>query len=648
MVTPRNILLIGSLLTLPAQAMASQSLVDLRQTFIQSYDAAVAEPGNVSAALHKALGVYPLYPYLEYQVLRSTLDTQSNDRINDFLQRNSDTPLYGRLLFAWAKHTGTQGQWDQFQQAWERIQKPDTSLKCLQGQYQLQQSNTASAWEQARQLWTVGHSQPDICDPLFDAWLKSDNFTSADALQRYRAALIGGRESLAAYIKRFIKDEQHLAAATHIQALYLEPRALLDQPEQLTADTTNADALLNMAVKRLARSDLQAAIQLWIRDRERLNIASSEWEPLSTYLGVWLSKRFPDTEGRALLTQLDPNKQYPKLTEWRIRLALTDQDWAAVSQLIDSLPDTERSNDRWRYWQAIANHHLQDKQQDALLISLAKERSFYGFMAAQFLGKPYQLNDSASRFPQAQLDTLAQTPAFVRMQELLTLERYSDARSEWNLATAEMTPQEVHRAAHLVSQWGWYHQGIRGAISSKQWNDMLIRFPNPYPELYQRHADSQAIDPAWALAVTRQESAFWMGAKSRVGARGLMQLMPATARATARRHDIPLSNLAALSEPDTNIQLGTAYLGEVAQRFNGNLAYASAAYNAGPSRVSRWLDARGTLPLDIWIETIPYDETRNYVQNVLSFRVIYERMADQPVALFSEQEFATLALRQQE
>jgi len=210
-----------------------------------------------------------------------------------------------------------------------------------------------------------------------------------------------------------------------------------------------------------------------------------------------------------------------------------------------------------------------------------------------------------------------------------------------------MSEAQIHHAAHLVSRWGWHHQGIRGAISSRQWDDMQLRFPNPYPDLYSRHAGSRNIDPAWAVAVTRQESAFWMGATSRVGARGLMQLMPATARETARRHGISLSNLSALNDPDTNIQLGTAYLSEVAERFNGNQAHATAAYNAGPGRVNSWLKARGDLPLDIWIETIPFDETRNYVQNVLSFRVIYQRLDNHPVALFSDQEFATLALNQQ-
>lgn len=647
MLSPYRLLLISTLTAaniLPSASAASPQ-ISLRDDFVKHYNAIITEPENARPMIHKALTNYSLYPYIEYQLLRTTLDQQPDERINDFLQRNADTPLYGRLLFAWARHSGQQGNWNSFDQAWQKIEHPSTELKCLNGQYRMEQGDLDNAWRTARSLWTVGHSQPDICDPLFDIWLKSDNFSSSDALARYLAALTKGREGLATYVKRFISDRNDSTLAEQALALFKTPRLLLDEPNKLQPGHPNAALLLDMNVRRLARVDLDAAIKLWTRDRTRLNIPTDNWGRLSTHLGVWRAKRFPAGDERTLLAQLDPDYRYSELTGWRIRLALSDRDWTRVTALIAKLPNKEQQSDRWRYWQAIAQRHL-DGTDNRQLDSLVQERSFYGFMAAQILGQGYTLNDRPAEFSQQQLDTLAANPAFVRMRELLALERYYDARSEWNMATAKMSPERIHLASHVVQSWGWHHQGIRGAISSQQWNDMQLRFPNPYSDLYQTHARNRNIDPAWALAITRQESAFWMGAKSRAGARGLMQLMPATARATARRHGITLPALSALNKPETNIKLGTAYLSEVAERFNGNQAYATAAYNAGPTRVSRWLDERGKLPLDIWIETIPYDETRNYVQNVLSFRVIYEQLANHPVSLFSEQEFSTLALQQ--
>ncbi|GAA0785880.1 lytic transglycosylase Slt [Marinobacterium sediminicola] len=584
-----------------------------------------------------------MYPYLEYRLLSASLDSQSPEIINDFLERNADTPLHGRILFAWARHTGEQGHWDAFDSAWQQIQRPSTELRCLNGRSLLEQDRLTAAWNEARELWTVGHSQPDLCDPLFDAWLQSENFRSSDALQRYRAALISGRSGLSTYVKRFITDPADLAEADRILSLYQNPGLLLSEPDRLKPGADSAPVLLEMVVKRLARQDLEAALRLWIRERSRFEFSPEKQAELTNYLGVWFAKRFPNTEGQNLLAELDPKHEHSELTGWRIRLALSEKKWDEVLYLIAKLPESERQSDRWRYWKAIAQQAV-GQENTALLATLAQERSFYGFMAAQILGREYSLNNQPAQLDSNQLEALSTTPAFTRIRELLALERFSDARSEWNLATAEMSPEQIHLAAHLVNRWGWHHQGIRGAISSRQWDDMTLRFPNPYPELFQLHASNRDISPSWALAITRQESAFWMGAKSRVGARGLMQLMPATARATARRHGITLGGLSDLSEPNTNIQLGTAYLSEVFERFNGNKVYATAAYNAGPGRVSQWLDARGKLPLDIWIETIPFDETRNYVQNVLSFRVIYERLNDQNVTLFSEQEFSTLAL----
>lgn len=612
-----------------------------------SFKQALLQADTLSEAQISAFKTYPLYPYLEYQQLSGAINDTPADRLQAFIDANADTPLAGRLLFAWARNSGSTADWSAFNQVWQQIQRPDTRLECLHARYLLATQQQPAAWQAARALWTVGHSQPDECDPVFSAWLKSSHFRQQDALQRHLAALIKGRPGLATYAARFITDDTLQQQAKLARSLYDNPSRLLQETELLTPSTPDADQLLVMTVNRLARRNLEQAIELWLRERDRLQVDAQQAESISTRLGVLLAKRFP-TDATNVLTALDPEHKLPDLTGWRIRLALVEQDWSTALDLMAQLPKQESESDRWRYWQAVALEQLGKPGRDALLRELATERSFYGFMAAQMLGTPYQLNHTPLLQSEADKAALAQLPAFVRIKELLALERYYDARSEWNLAIGALSPDQVHTAAHLARDWGWYDQGIRGAISSQRWNDMQLRFPNPLPHLFEQHARNRAIDPAWAVAIARQESAFWMQARSHAGALGLMQLMPATARATAKRHNIPLKNLSLLSEPDTNIQLGTAYLSQMAERFNGNLAYASAAYNAGPSRVSQWLEARGELPLDIWIETIPFDETRNYVQNVLAFRVIYERLAERPVTLFSPQEFGMLALQLQQ
>ncbi len=628
--------------TVSTSAEPSKDLDAKRDQFLTLYQA-TQQP---DAEQLNALKDYPLYPYLEYRLLRHNLASASAKDVNDFLTTYEDTPLYGRLIFAWAKQQGKAGNWGDFIPAWDAISRPDTELKCLHANYLLDSMQTLQAWSEVRPLWRVGYSQPDVCDKAFDAWLKSDNFRSEDALERYLAALESGRPALANYVDDFLRDDEHKKTAQLAKQIYDSPEKLANDKSLISKKQSQAPRLLELAVRRLARKDLTAAIELWLRDRDRHALPADDASKLTEYLGVWLAKRFPEGDDRELLAKLDPKGELGNLQGWRIRLDLTDADWKQVRKGIQSLPEDERNSDRWRYWLAIAEGNLGKKSLTDSLPQLAQERSFYGFMAAQILNQPYELNDTPHTPSDTELAAIAAQPAFERISELLSVEFYADARSEWNLAIRNLDTDQIMSASHLMQRWGWHHQGIRGAISSKRWDDMTLRFPNPYPDLFLRHANAQSIDPYWALAVTRQESAFWMGAESRVGARGLMQLMPATAKAVARRHGVSLGSTASLSKPDLNIHLGTAYLGEMIQRFNGNQAYASAAYNAGPGRVNQWLQSRGELPLDVWIETIPYDETRQYVQNVLSFRVIYRQQDKQKVALFSQQEFSQLALNQ--
>lgn len=201
--------------------------------------------------------------------------------------------------------------------------------------------------------------------------------------------------------------------------------------------------------------------------------------------------------------------------------------------------------------------------------------------------------------------------------------------------------------AYLAKDWQWHSQAIIGAAKLKEWNDLDLRFPLEYPDLYRKFTKRSNIPFNWALSITRKESAFNPRAKSGVGARGLMQLMPRTATETANYIQQRYSGKQELYSPATNISLGTAYLAQMRDRF-GSRIYATAAYNAGPHRVKKWLKARGNLPLDIWIELIPFKETRKYVQTVLEYGVIYDTLANLDARLMQDNEQQMLALSQLE
>lgn len=592
----------------------------------------------------KQLGDYPLKPYILYTQLRAKLDQLNAQDALNFSSRHPDIPLEGRLRWALASSLGERGDWQGFSQLYETLDRPSTTQECYAGRAALAANQLNEAFTIAGRLWVEGKSQPNACDPLFERWMQAGKLTDAHALNRVLAALEAGNPSLAKYAAKQAKSPATKEQIAFAQSLYENPLQLLGNPAILTKANPEHRRLLMLAVNRLRRSDLDAAIDLWVRDRERLAVPLEEQYAITDRIGTYKAKRFQQDSAETL-AKLDPNFSRDELTGWRARLAMIDQDWKGVETLIGKLSAEERQTERWQYWLSVA----QRKQGQAVneqLKQLSKDRTFYGFLAAELSDSPFTMNHEPAALNEATLTRLANLPAFQRMHELFELGELYDARSEWNQITQTLTPAEQHLASHLVNSWGWYTQGIRGAIQSEQWNDLEIRFPDPFRSLFDTAAERNGITKTWATAIARQESAFWIQARSHAGARGLMQLMPATARDTAKKHQLPLNGLGSLYDPQTNIDLGSAYLGEMYRRFDSNRVFATAAYNAGPHRVNRWLRDRGELPLDIWIETIPFDETRNYVQNVLSFAVIYDTRAGRPAQLLSDSEQKLLAFYQ--
>ncbi len=635
---------LSTLLLLTPLSTQVAALTPQQELYQETLKAARSSDDPQVVAGLKKLGDYPLKPYILYTQLRARLDQLSAKDALNFSARHPDIPIEGRLRWALTTSLGERGKWTDFSELYATLDHPSTTQECYAGQAALAANRNKEAYAIAGRLWVEGESQPKACDPVFERWMQAGGLTDEHALKRVLASLEAGNPSLAKYAAKQAKGaaaQQQIALA---QSLYENPEQLRANPSKLTSATPQHRRLLMLTVNRLRRSDLDAAIDLWVRDRDRLNIPLEEQYDITNRLGTYKAKRFQD-DSAATLARLDPEFRLDDLTGWRARLAMIDQDWSRVEQLIGHLSAEERQGERWQYWLSVAQR-MQGQAVDDQLKALSKDRTFYGFLAAELSDSPFSMNHQPAALDEATLTHLAGLPAFQRIHELFELGELYDARSEWNQITRILTPTEQHLASHLVSSWGWYTQGIRGAIQSEQWNDLDIRFPDPFRSLFDTAAERNGITKTWATAIARQESAFWIQARSHAGARGLMQLMPATARDTAKKHKLPLNGLGSLYDPETNIDLGSAYLGEMYRRFDSNRVFATAAYNAGPHRVNRWLKDRGDLPLDIWIETIPFDETRNYVQNVLSFAVIYDSRAGRPAQLLSDSEKRLLAFNQ--
>ncbi|MFQ5626622.1 MAG: transglycosylase SLT domain-containing protein, partial [Methyloligellaceae bacterium] len=262
---------------------------------------------------------------------------------------------------------------------------------------------------------------------------------------------------------------------------------------------------------------------------------------------------------------------------------------------------------------------------DSIYTELARERSYYGFLAADRIDHDYQLNHRALEYSDHELRLLAAQPGAMRARELYGLGRTVDARREWRMFTRSMTDEELARAAKLAHGWGWHGRAIMTVARTPHLDDLELRFPLAYHDRVLEQARAQRLDPAWMYAIVRQESAFVADARSPAGALGLMQIMPGTGRKIGRSLDKPLKNRRQLLDADISLEFGSTYLRILLDQLDNHSVLAAAAYNAGPHRVERWRPAERNMSADLWIETVPYRETREYLRHVLAYTTIYER-----------------------
>ena len=268
---------------------------------------------------------------------------------------------------------------------------------------------------------------------------------------------------------------------------------------------------------------------------------------------------------------------------------------------------------------------------------VAGERDYYGFLAAERLGNPYSLNHRPLVLTQPSRE-VTQLPAVLRASELLFHDEQQLAQSEWRYLLLNQADADKEALAHHANQQGWYRLAIDAANDAGAWDRLELRFPSPYADVFSRYAQLYNVSDTELLSIARRESAFMPTARSGVGARGLMQLMPATARSVAKGlGDSTLSKN--LYDVEANVTLGGAYYRQLLDSYAGNRVLTLAAYNAGPHRVKRWRNkAKDRVSVELWIESIPFRETREYVQGVLAYNVVYNGLRQNSAPLFNELE----------
>jgi len=566
---------------------------------------------------------YVLWPDLRATWMRANIDAVSTDDVEGFVRQFGTLKPARELRYRYALNfvrnddlAGYLGIYEQFYQGQE-IEK----LDCLALQAEIDAGRHQRVERRALELWLVGKSQVKECDPVFKYLGDRNLLGIVEYQKRFDLAVVERNFTLASWLAKKI-DQNHVEVAAAWQQAQSNPEDFLRR-KRISADDAIVREQLVYAAERLTYRDPDIAHDLWRKVSRQHNFSEAQKLHADQHIALWTARdNLPDAYKRLL--KLPVTAVSDEVLRWRARTSLREHRWKRLQEDISAMSLAERNSEEWRYWSAIA-HIESGEALNAIgeLESLRLERSYYGFLAADKLGKNYALDDTSLIVDETKLRDLEARAEIVRARELFYVGQEGRGRSEWDSVIRHLPDEEKLQAAILAHRWGWHSRAIAAAATIGEYDDLSIRYPLPYKQSFEAFSTQAKISSTWAYGIARSESLFMRDVRSHAGAIGLMQLMPATGRDVANGIKLPYSGLTTLIDPDSNIRLGTTYLGQMAARYGGNQVLATAAYNAGPHRVDRWLPEDGAMDARIWIENIPFNETRKYVKRVLAAQAIF-------------------------
>ena len=597
---------------------AMQPTQEQRTAFRQAY-AAAQQGGDGWRALASSLTDYPLYPYLEAASLSHDLKQLDRAPVEAYLRQYPGLIPAADLRRDFLLELARRQDWNTFQAMYQP--GLGDALSCDALQARLSKGSALNFEQDLATLWSKPNL-PDACDPVLTAAHDQGLLTPTRLWARIDRAVDAGKGGTIAQLAGWLPAADMPAGQRLAQALR-DPASAVSAAAQWT-DTLRSRQAAALALQRLARRQSGAADDAWQQLQHRFSFTPAQRDGVLQALALFHATDFDESALERLIA-LPAAAQSDSTREWRVRVALAQLDWQAVLSAIAAMPPSQQQDSEWRYFRARAltelGHAEQAKQ---IYAGLAAEPGYFGFLAADQLGSSYAICPLSPPENLSREQAVLDMPGLQRAFELYAVDLPRPARREWAQALDGADPATIRLAADLAWRNGWYDRAILAFNSGEALRYYEQRFPLPTQDQVQEQSRLAGIDPAWAYGILRTESAWASDARSGADARGLMQLLPDTAAQVARRNGLNWSGGESLYDPVVNVTLGTRYLAQLAERFNGAPWLASAAYNAGPNKVDQWLDAHGTLAPDLFVATMPFKETREYVARVMAFSVIYD------------------------
>ncbi|ATF50958.1 murein transglycosylase [Citrobacter freundii] len=612
-----------------SQVARADSLDEQRNRYAQIKQAWDNRQMDIVEQMMPGLKSYPLYPYLEYRQITDDLMNQPTVTVTNFVRANPTLPPARTLQSRFVNELARREDWRGLL-AFSPDKPGTTEAQCNYYYAKWSTGQAEEAWQGAKDLWLTGKSQPNACDKLFGVWRASGTQDPLAYLERIRLAMKAGNTGLVtALAGQMPADYQTIASA--IIALANNPNSVMTFA-RTTGATDFTRQMAAVAFASVARQDAENARLMIPSLAQAQQLNDDQTQELRDIVAWRLMGNDVTDEQTKWRDDAIMRSQSTTLVERRVRMALGTGDRRGLNTWLARLPMDAKEKDEWRYWQAdLLLERGRDAEAKEILHALMQQRGFYPMVAAQRLGEEYTLKiDKAP----ADVDAaLTQGPEMARVRELMYWNMDNTARSEWaNLVTSRTKFEQAQLARYAFNNH-WWDLSVQATIAGKLWDHLEERFPLAYKDLFTRYTSGKDIQPSYAMAIARQESAWNPKVKSPVGASGLMQIMPGTATHTVKMFSIPgYSSPNQLLDPETNINIGTSYLQYVYQQFGNNRIFASAAYNAGPGRVRTWLgNSAGRIDAVAFVESIPFSETRGYVKNVLAYDAYYRYfLGDKP------------------
>lgn len=583
--------------------------------FLQAYE--VLHKGGLYNSSH--LRGYLLQPYLDYERIKRNLRTTSEHTIVNFIKRNENSWLAEDLNTDLLERYSKYKKWKSIR-AFYRKGQGGNKAKCHDLDAIIRTSSGQEkkvALDEGFKMWLSGNRRPKNCNSLFSLLKKNGRITDQTAWQRITLAMNKGKTRLAIDLAKHTNEQSLISLWVKLRK---KPSKSLKH-KRLKKKDARSRQLIAYGIKRLARKDPSKARQVWNKLQKTHPFTAQEKAEVESYIGV---KQAINHSPSALknLSLIPNNLRSDDGNTWMARMALRQSDWRKLGTAIVSMKSEKQQQDIWQYWRAQSDKRT-GKKTHINLQKLAKNASFYGFLTADQLKQPYtRLLQKETNWNQL-IPKIRNMPSIRRATELFAIGLPKLAKKEWFWTLKRLNKQDKLVAAAYALQIKEPFLAIITVSQTKDWNQTGLRFPLEYQNLVKKSAKAQGIVPAWVYGIMRRESAFDSQIVSSANAKGLMQVLPATAKGVARKIGIKNHRTSDLLIPEKNARIGAAYLSQMLKRFRGSYVKATASYNAGPHRIPRWLPDR-KISAPQWIESIPFNETRKYVRAVMSYTTIYD------------------------